>query len=706
MKLLRPRLGVGTKTWIGFSVVFWVPVFITFFTLFFLFENVFIKDLRDVSGIYLQSVEDAYFERAHVLKEVMIASVDSSQIQYALESKNKYILQNFLVGFGKKNPHANLLFFTDENFKLITSKNGRSGILLNIGNALPQAILSGQTTVNSELMSAQFIFEEDKELKQQMDDTAGLVQFVIYPVRSRDKIIGAFIAGMLLTGDPWLGNTVYNRFGVEMAVFAGEGIESSHLHVFPTIPRKAWTAGERIPSSIKNEISLGRSYSGEIERGESERVFAAFKPLKDSKDRVIGAIGLSMADPGITMKVFRPILISLLVTAVVGFILAMSVTLLVNYDITSPIRLLQSAMDSFGKGDINTRVDLETGDEFEGLGRGFNEMADGIAGREDRLRKHYEVTKLLMSTLDLKDLLRNILGIVTDITSSEMGIIYLVNKENRSLMPKAHYGVKADLPEMGIEDGYPGIALHEKRHILIQPESGMLRDGIDLGFATGTPAELVYIPLIFNEDVLGILVLGSTGSYTREDIQLFDYLANQISIALDNAMLHAKVREISIIDSLTRLNNRHYLNDRLQGLWSKCQRHNIKLAVILADIDNFKIINDTYGHKKGDEVLEHVANVLLSHARKEDIVVRYGGEEFVIILEGSDSVKAVEFAERIRKTTESVSFPWMEGSVTLSLGVAIYPDVDVNDADKLLQEADKAMYVSKTGGKNRVTIAK
>ena len=66
MKLLRPRLGVGTKTWIGFSVVFWVPVFITFFTLFFLFENVFIKDLRDVSGIYLQSVEDAYFERAHV----------------------------------------------------------------------------------------------------------------------------------------------------------------------------------------------------------------------------------------------------------------------------------------------------------------------------------------------------------------------------------------------------------------------------------------------------------------------------------------------------------------------------------------------------------------------------------------------------------------------------------------------------------------
>ena len=704
MKLLRPKLGVGTKTWLAFSVVFWMPILILVISLFVLFKDLLKTETLGNARIYLQSAEDIYAEKALSLKELFNSTTDSEEIRKSIKEANTGALHASLLKLAKNNPRITMLYYVDENFRIITNKKGKSGGILNIGNALPQSLATGQAVVTTELMSNQFLTDEDVELKKQIGNAVGLVQFVIHPIQENDKAIGAIVAGILLSGDPWLGNSVYNRYGVELAIFAGDRIESFSLHVFPSIPRNIWVPDQLIPDEIKNEIAFGKSFSGEIESKDGELVFAVFKPLRDSKERIIGTMGLSIPHSTAEGKILKPIISATIITAIIGFIISMIITLLVNHDITRPIKLLQEAMDALGNGDINTKLELVTGDEFERLGDGFNQMASGILQREERLRKHYEVTKLLMSTLDLEDLLHKMLKIVVEVTESQMGIVYLTDPSEKILKPRALYGTSSGNREISSQDGYPGVAISEKRHVLVRPSGTEAAEMINYGFAQSLPKELAYIPLVYNDSIMGLLVLGKVNYYSIEEEQLFDYLADQIAIALDNAILHQRVQDLSITDNLTGLNNRHFLNKRLDELWSKAQRHNEPLSMILTDIDNFKSINDTFGHKRGDEVLAEMGRILKECVRKEDLVARYGGEEFVVVMQNTTAEKAMELAERIRIEVENLKFDWAKMPIITSLGIVVFPESGAKDAVGLTHAADQAMYSSKTSGKNKTTI--
>jgi diguanylate cyclase (GGDEF)-like protein len=127
---------------------------------------------------------------------------------------------------------------------------------------------------------------------------------------------------------------------------------------------------------------------------------------------------------------------------------------------------------------------------------------------------------------------------------------------------------------------------------------------------------------------------------------------------------------------------------------------------LLADVDNFKSVNDTYGHDKGDDVLRDLAQIFKNHVRKEDVAARYGGEEFVLLLTNCSSTDAAVIAERIRKATESHAYEWMDNKpVTISIGIATFPEIELENSEELVQAADHAMYKAKLSGKNKVVIS-
>ena len=703
VKLLRPRLSVGLKTLGALTLVFWIPVIGLSAMLFLLFQNTIYDDALDSIKLHLKGAEEVYEERARVLEGLLEQTAYRTDTRKDFSEKDTPRLRALLLDLAKLNNYVDIWIAVDEKHRVIARRNQNDGDVIRIGDALSNALTRRESTVATELVSKEFLGMEGDGLAQRVEDT-GMTQFVITPVVHDEKVVGAIVAGMLLTGDPWLGNTVYKRYGAEVALFAGESPETSLLHSTASLPRSIWVLGQRIPEGLKEEISLGRPFYGILDVAGS-RTLVASKPIKDSRDRIIGALGISRPARPINAIVLRNIAMGLGFAAAAALVIALVATYFVRADITRPINVLVEAMEGVRMGNIDISVNLETGDEFEKLGEGFNAMADGIRRREDRLKKHHEVARLLMSTLDLEGLLENMLDIVMDVTESHMGIVYLYEEEKDELTPIVKYGTTAELGILKMGEGYPGRAASEKSTFILRPPNDATERVMELGFTKAAPTEVAYVPLVHQDRILGVLVAGSVKEFRNEDKLLFDYLANQISIALDNALMHHKIQELSITDPLTTLFNRRYLNVRLDEEWARSVRHNKSISVVLSDVDNFKSVNDTYGHDKGDEVLKVLAAIFKENSRKEDIVARYGGEEFIIVLPDTTSDEARVLAERIRKTAENHIFEWMGRPATISVGVAAFPEIKAKDFDELVQAADQAMYKAKVAGKNRVQVS-
>lgn len=170
--------------------------------------------------------------------------------------------------------------------------------------------------------------------------------------------------------------------------------------------------------------------------------------------------------------------------------------------------------------------------------------------------------------------------------------------------------------------------------------------------------------------------------------------------------LQAQLQEQVTRDPLTNLFNRRYLDDTLERELARCNREHLPMAIVIMDIDFFKKINDNYGHEAGDVVLQSTAILLQELTRSEDIVCRYGGEEFLAVLPGASLQHAMERAENWRIAFEAIDFEY-KGQVikcTLSCGVSAFP-THANDPDILIRMADDALYVAKTGGRNLVRAA-
>lgn len=201
-------------------------------------------------------------------------------------------------------------------------------------------------------------------------------------------------------------------------------------------------------------------------------------------------------------------------------------------------------------------------------------------------------------------------------------------------------------------------------------------------------------PLLLKLRIGNHLELNRRNRLIREQMALLIIQKEELERAYD------KISQIATIDELTGLRNRRFFNSSLTAAISMARRHGQPLSVILADLDHFKLVNDNFGHHAGDAVLAAFGRVLRDTVRAEDIVARWGGEEFIILLQNSDAPSAVLLAERLRVACEDISLE-MHG-VTVSFGVTELKERD--DDESFLARADRAMYRAKREGRNRVAV--
>ena len=214
------------------------------------------------------------------------------------------------------------------------------------------------------------------------------------------------------------------------------------------------------------------------------------------------------------------------------------------------------------------------------------------------------------------------------------------------------------------------------------------------------------VPICLHGRVLGLLRLdGDTpGQFSAEDGERLQPLVNAAAIALENARLFGEVQRLAITDGLTGTHNRRHFFELAESELSRARRLGYPVSAIMLDLDHFKQVNDTYGHAIGDQVLRVVAERCGESIRDIDILGRYGGEEFAIILPATDLSGARNVAERIRRCVADVPVPTERGDLTITISLGVASGAQDDDVASLLNRADAAMYAAKQAGRNRVAV--
>jgi diguanylate cyclase (GGDEF)-like protein/PAS domain S-box-containing protein len=315
----------------------------------------------------------------------------------------------------------------------------------------------------------------------------------------------------------------------------------------------------------------------------------------------------------------------------------------------------------------------------------------------------------LNSTLDLDTLLDRILENTDRVLSSDTGAILLLEKGSLKVIRGRGY----------IEKGYGDITLNPPFRI---NERQNMNDMFESGLPMAIPDTSAYpgwiplpenawaksyigVPLKIHEKVIGFISLFSAEKnyYSIIDSERLKPFANQAAIALENARLYSATQLKAETDELTGLKNRRNFFEMGAREVERAARFNHALSVLMIDLDGFKEINDTFGHPVGDRLLKELADVLKSKLRNVDLIARYGGDEFIILLPENDSKGAIDAAERICRNLEQVKIETAQGmaKVTASVGVASLGDT-ITTLSGLIEQADRALYTAKKFGKNRV----
>lgn len=343
----------------------------------------------------------------------------------------------------------------------------------------------------------------------------------------------------------------------------------------------------------------------------------------------------------------------------------------------------------------------------------FRQQAEKEAAQHVReLKALQTATAALLSTLDLEQLLGQILDAANSaIESSEKGMLHLVARETGTLEMRAMLGysdTRIKKFNFQASHGYVAKAVREQRPLLLHDVRA--DDSISYkGEITEVRSiqSAIVAPLVLDGQVIGALSLDSSRphAFGETNLQLLVSFAEMATTAIHNAQLHAEAQTKAITDSLTGLYNRRGFMEFGKRELESAQRFNRSLAAMILDVDDFKIINDTYGHTSGDLVLQELATRLTENLRKVDLIGRYGGDEFTILLPEADLFSVSQAAERIRNAIleKPVATPSGPLSITISLGIARVSS-NTPDLTTLIHQADLALYDAKQSGRNRIAI--
>jgi diguanylate cyclase (GGDEF)-like protein len=335
------------------------------------------------------------------------------------------------------------------------------------------------------------------------------------------------------------------------------------------------------------------------------------------------------------------------------------------------------------------------------------QMVDGLKRRIRNLEWFLRLAFELNRTFDRNESIKLIQLFFMNNLNVDGFSLWLVSSSTKKLEMVSWFGVPAAeyLAHLIEPNHNPPFKLGQ------EPDSHHYFKDIQVQNKSACPGSLVVLPLAPETgQILGFIGLfrQKKSAFNAKEILLLRETKRFITLHIRKIALFHNTRELAYLDSLTQIFNRRYFDQRYQKEIGRAQRYDRALSILMIDIDYFKIYNDYLGHLAGDEALRQVASMLEKNLRKADVVCRYGGEEFVVILPEIGVEPASKVAEKLRKAVMSVSFSGEEKlpnkQLTISIGVAAFPENGKN-AEEVLLNADKALYKAKEVGRNKVVIA-
>jgi diguanylate cyclase (GGDEF)-like protein len=457
---------------------------------------------------------------------------------------------------------------------------------------------------------------------------------------------------------------------------------------------RAELAGGDAPGATLDPEDLpGGGEAADVEDSEGAEVrVAATNPLGPEGTRI--AMLAPAGDEGFFASQPR------VAVAVLGFfVIAVVSVMLLLRSLQGQIREMLFAARRIGDGDFSQRLPVSGKDEMAGLASEFNKMSGRLGEQMDQLRRQQQeieksvqrIGEAFASGLDRQALLTILVETAVGACEADYGLVALSGQvgseaeSGRRTEAMSDAALAAEARALSEND-----AVEEERE-------GAFAISAPLGSIgqTGEP--------------VGAMTLAREGrEFTRAEREVFLYLLGQAATSVENVALHELVAEQAVTDDLTGLPNKRSFQEAMRRESARAARFKHDLSLVILDVDNFKKVNDTYGHLQGDEVLRVIGKILAEESRGIDAPARYGGEEFVVALPETDTQGALEVAERIRERIEAVTIPLIEQDgemkITASIGTATMP-APPSDVQDLVAAADGALYEAKRTGKNKVVVA-
>jgi len=648
----------------------------------------------------LKGAQRVYHARLAQMKFGMLQAGSEETVQAAVAASDSTFLRKLIRGYAEFRPYVDLWAVVDATGRVIARRGAGRGDQIEINGAIATALTHGNPVMTTEVVPRAVLAVESPRLAAGVGDN-GLMQLTVTPVKRSGRVVGAFVTGILLNGYEWLPNAIYENLKVNSAVFKGRGRDLSVLST-ALMPSSIFNPTDRLPIEIAERITEGREFLGTARIGGTDAYLAA-EPIKDLSGRVIGAlvVGKTTAEVVALVSGMKK---SMLLVTLMGVVISLVFAGLAYRDTSKPISVITAAMDETAKGNLNVRTHIRTKDDFERIGEGFNQMVHSIHVRDERLKRFNELSKVL-TLMDPATLLQKALSRMIELTGSSMGLVYRYDEKSDMLTPAVSYGINtSELKALSVGEGLAGECAAGRKTIVLKDITDK-HISLEAGFAKIRPSGLAWFSMNHKERLMGVFVIGSLKPYLEDDIKHIDRLVAQVAVALDSAILHKEVERLAIVDSLTGLYNRRHFFKRLDSEFSGASRYSHPIAVIMIDLDDFKSINDNYGHQQGDRILIETSRILKEKTRQTDVWGRYGGEEFIGYVSHTDRNGVAIMAEKVRSSVEEFRFPGMNGKrVTISVGVALYPEGSVETIDDIIKLADDHLYKAKKQGKNRVVM--
>ena len=690
----RPKMSIRKKFLISFLSATVIPLIILAIANTVIFKTQAKKDALSKVRITLQGAERIYYAQANQLKNAFLISNYNPYFTKSLITKNRQFLNSLVYSYKTAFNYADLICVISRSKMILASSRDKNNIKL-ILNGLIDKSFSRDTPIVKTVYIKNYT---QKKLGLNHNNIGSSINnlflVTVVPITYKAKVVGGILGFINLYKDGYIPRTIYNDYHMNPAIFSSIFQTQTAISTM-NIPGNIFGVGSKLPFSIYKKISFGKNFINEMSY-DGKNVFVAFHPIKDINNKVVGSLGVLISNHEYAALLKKSAVYSILII-IFGLFISLVITYFASKDTLNPIYMTLEAIKKFSSGELDTRLIIKTNDEFEKIGEGFTEMAVNVHDREERMLKYNEFSDFLTKSLDFNHILSGTLDKLEELTDSVSGIIYEAAEiDGRSrLIPKKYYGIRKFVAkEFDTDEGIVGECLTKKKIIWFHdiPENAillkeqLLSDGangktIDYGFCEVFPKDIVWLPLYIESSSnisipLGVIMLSSLKGFKKEDIGFLEHAAKELSITLDNARMHQKLSILSITDELTGLYNRRYLNEFLEREFNLAKRHNTKLSLLMMDIDDFKHLNDFYGHQLGDEVLRTVGQIINDNIRATDLGARYGGEEFTIVLPQTGFEGSFEVAKKIKEQLSKFQFKGLVENITISVGIANYPECE------------------------------